>query len=620
LACTEIFPTAPTGLLTAETVSQSQIKLSWEKSQDGMEFKVERNGTPILVKANVTSYDDTGLSCGTIYNYSVKVTNDKGDSTAIIASAATEDCALAPTPPRDIPKLGLEYLAQMDAETLGNLPPAIFSTFSASDIALIPPDAFVALGPEQIAELKKEALGGMKKEQFEQMPIETLSGLKADNMGGVPAEALTEFTPEHLDALDVQEFQKMPNEDVSKLFVNFEAEKITPQQAKKLVPNKWKLDLETGALTPPVGAQLTLQSLSPTSQPVNVKLPTLSNLKAGFGVGGRGTPLMESTQNALKKNNLGNFALSQNDTGTFVVEDSRSSRNSQSVKYTFIPDASNTFQVDTDEVPVGVSVNSGGFYTVTNHDGIQYKVIPAPQDTVALSDTLDYGDVAIGQRGDVMVEIPTTMRHGCGPKQVLIFEPFVEPAPREYCVEGEAETFCNFKNAPEHLQPGLHLPTGYKRTRAGEKAKLVYSDGTAQTVRPTVLSPDSFIKEAFKFEGVERILFNADGTFYAFYQGISLLVRPTFDMKSKYVGDDETITPSITRNDQGGLTYSIPVDYEQTRTRRGGARQILIFDLFIEPAPEELCIELETGEIVCEFDNAAEHVQHDSDFPFDIFR
>jgi hypothetical protein len=166
------------------------------------------------------------------------------------------------------------------------------------------------------------------------------------------------------------------------------------------------------------------------------------------------------------------------------------------------------------------------------------------------------------------------------------------------------------------MQPGLHLPTDNKRSaRAGEKARVVYPDGTAQTVLPTVLSPDIFIQEAMKFEGMERIIFNADGTFYTFYQGNSLLVRTNFDVKTETI-EDETIAASITPNDKGVLTYSIPIN-EPTQTRRGGARQILIFDMFIEPAPEDLCVELDTGETFCEFDNAAEHVQPETYLPQD---
>ena len=772
---------APTNL-TAIVVSKTQINLSWtDNSSEEIGFKIERNDIFILtMAADITNYGDANLTCETTYNYSVKATNESGDSSAITASATTAACLSTQDIPIRIPQgvyvfsedrdmagetqkeesfimegvtvsnvvfeadvenhgviseatiavdvtlsggeltgtitnqgtindiifigtklsggtlggiiinnriggviqdvqlasgailkggkfggyirgdrddpalitaarilqnsrlayvrisptamplpnnvaLGAgvilpsgsiatdatefgiepEDFARLDEKKLGTLESPVFRVFSASDVAQIPSAAFVALRAEQIAELEKKALAGMTKEQFKYMPIETLSGLTADNMGGVPAEVLTEFTPEHLDALDVQEFKAMPNEDVSKLFVNFDAKKITAQQAEKLVPNEWALDLETGALTAPIDARLTLQSLSPPSIPKEVKLPILSNLKAGFGIGGRGPALIDSTQTALEQDYFQKFALSQNNKGTFVAAGAGSRRD---VQYTFIPDTNNTIQVDTAQVRSGVSISAGGFYTVTSSDGIQYKVNPAPKNPVALSEMLDDGEVTIGESGDVLVEMPTNTRHDYAPRQVLMFEPSVEPAPKKYCVTRETETLCNFTDAPKHLQPGLHLPTDEKRTRVGETARMVYPDGTAQTVLPTVLSPDSFIEEAFKIEGVQRILFNADGTFYVFYQGNSLLVRPTFEVESEQVEDHEAIASSITSNSQGGVTYSIPIDDESTHTRRRGARQVLIFELFIEEADEDLCIKLETGEIVCEFDNAAEHV------------
>jgi hypothetical protein len=318
---------------------------------------------------------------------------------------------------------------------------------------------------------------------------------------------------------------------------------------------------------------------------------------------------MENTQRSLEEQDLSNFVLSQDENGILRVTD----QEDKDILYTFIPDADNAIQVDTDKIPIGLSTGAGGFYTITTPEGLQFRVIPAPKDPIALSETLGGSDVVIGKRGDVMVEWPVKTRRG-GARRVLIFDPFVEPAPEDICVELEnGETICEFDNAPEHVQPGLHLPTDNKRSaRAGEQAKVVYPDGTAQTVRSTVLSPDTFIQEGMKFNGVKRVLFKANGSFYAFYQGKHLWVRPNFDVKTETVEDDGTIAPRIEANGKSGVTYTIQID-EPTQTHHHGARKILIFDLFIEPAPEELCVELETGETFCEFDNAAEHVQFKRD-------
>jgi titin len=73
------YPCTPANL-TATAVSTSQINLAWQdKSSDESEFHLERspNGTAgwteiATVGANVIVYNNTGLSCGTIYFYRVR--------------------------------------------------------------------------------------------------------------------------------------------------------------------------------------------------------------------------------------------------------------------------------------------------------------------------------------------------------------------------------------------------------------------------------------------------------------------------------------------------------------------------------------------------------------------
>ncbi len=268
---------------------------------------------------------------------------------------------ILPSTPPTLADFGLELedIANLDAEALGELEPAVFGTLSAEEIKLIPPEAFAALEPAQIAELPKEALEGLTTEQFEQMPVETLDGLTSENIGGLSPEVITEMTPEHLDALDAKEFKAMPSEDVSKLFVNFDDAKITPQNAEKLVPKDWQLDVETGALTAPVGAKVTFQKLSPstsatsttpgTSTSTNVGLPQVANLGTDFGVGGGGTPLIEDSKRSLEDKNLENLVLSQDEYGILRVE----SVEYPDVLYTFIPDVDNAIVVDTEKMPIG---------------------------------------------------------------------------------------------------------------------------------------------------------------------------------------------------------------------------------------------------------------------------
>lgn len=93
-------PTAPTNLLV-NAVSTSQINLSWSASTDNVgvtSYDVYRNNY-IVGTVSTTSYSDTGLSAGTVYNYHVKARDAAGNSSAIstTSSATTQAVITNPT-------------------------------------------------------------------------------------------------------------------------------------------------------------------------------------------------------------------------------------------------------------------------------------------------------------------------------------------------------------------------------------------------------------------------------------------------------------------------------------------------------------------------------------------
>lgn len=106
-----IVPTSPTNL-TATAVSETQINLAWGVSTDNVgvaEYRVERcqganctNFTQIAT-SSTTSFNNTGLSAATSYNYRVRAVDAAGNFSGYsnTASAATPDNT-APTPPTSL--------------------------------------------------------------------------------------------------------------------------------------------------------------------------------------------------------------------------------------------------------------------------------------------------------------------------------------------------------------------------------------------------------------------------------------------------------------------------------------------------------------------------------------
>ena len=192
-----------------------------------------------------------------------------------------------------------------------------------------------------------------------------------------------------------------------------DANKITPQDAEKLLPKTWELDLKTGALTLPVGTKATLQSL-PLQLLSHVTLATVSNLGAGFGIGGGGTPLIEKAQRSLAGENMADFVLSQD----VFIEESLKMKEVQQVVY----NANGTFHV----------LYRGKIYTIVPHFNITSREVTTdetidPSIVLNDNDTLTY-TIAIDVVEELEVEEEENRRfRRRRTRSVLIFEPFIEP-------------------------------------------------------------------------------------------------------------------------------------------------------------------------------------------------
>src|SRR6185312_348466 len=104
-------PAAPTNL-TATAVSSSQINLAWtDNSSNETGFKIEQcqnagcsNFAQIAqVGANITAFNNTGLTASTSYSYRVRATNLGGDSAySNTASATTQATQTVPAAPSNL--------------------------------------------------------------------------------------------------------------------------------------------------------------------------------------------------------------------------------------------------------------------------------------------------------------------------------------------------------------------------------------------------------------------------------------------------------------------------------------------------------------------------------------
>ena len=500
-----------------------------------IEGEISSNPSNPAVITNATILPETILS-NVRLSPTVKLSNNILLDTSVIL----------PVEPYTTKDFGLEeqVISQLDSTTLATIEPMALSTFTANDIAIIPAVALSSLKPSQIVAINKEAISGLTSAQFQQIPIETLSSLTADNMGGLTTKVIKNINSAQLKALDKNEFKALPNQEVSKLLTNFSSEIINPSQAVELLPKNWEIDLGTGALTVPTGTKLTLASIEN-----GVFISPLTNLNAGFGLSGGGTSLIVGSRRSLAAEDLSQFVLSQNEAGILLVE---GTGELAGIVYSFIPDADNAIQVDTNRIPIGLSVNAGGFYTITTPEGLQYGVIPASKDPVAMKKSLGASDLSIGKRGDVVVEFAVQTRRG-GSRQVVIMDPFVEPQIDRSCI---------------YVINGVVSCADEQ----GARFKVVYPDGTAQAFTPTLLAPDIFIGLGMQIQGVESIIFNMDGTFMVTFKGQKYRIVPSFDV-ALITGN---MNPNITINNTGTLNYIVPL-------ANNNAGEVLVFSAFIEP-------------------------------------
>ncbi|MDM8567849.1 hypothetical protein QUF74_19650 [Candidatus Halobeggiatoa sp. HSG11] len=247
-----------------------------------------------------------------------------------------------------------------DEDSIHKIEPAAFFTFNDKHVTKIPIEIIKFIDTDQLHYFSKDGLSGVKIEQFEQVSLASINGLHSQNMGGLSTEIIGTFNSNHIDMIDNKEFKQMQSDDFSKMLTNFESESVTSKYAEQLIPEDWQFDMETGALTPPPNAKLTLRALP---KPENLpKLVTLSknniDLHKGMGLAGAGEPIIDGLKTAMIMADLSDLAISQDKNGTLKV------KSDDGANAYFIPDVNDIKQGNIDAVG-GLSIGKGGFYQLT---------------------------------------------------------------------------------------------------------------------------------------------------------------------------------------------------------------------------------------------------------------
>ena len=112
---------------------------------------------------------------------------------------------------------------------------------------------------------------------------------------------------------------------------------------------------------------------------------------------------------------------------------------------------------------------------------------------------------------------------------------------------------------------------------------MVYNDGSSQNIKPTLLFPDIFIKVGLEFEGVEKIVFNSNGSFYVLHQGKGYIIVPSFE-NIEIIPTEKSLEPSIVVNTDGTLTYTVAVTIQNVQSQET-THEAMVFKPLIKPAP-----------------------------------
>lgn len=441
-------------------------------------------------------------------------------------------------------------LKQLDSQQLQRSEEIAFNLFSAEQIAQLPPYLFTALNAAHLRAISWKGMWGISSPQFMQLPLELLGAFTRENLGSLPAEVINDLNLNQLIKLQPV-IKTLPEREIIKFLTNISVN-IPISAVLDFLPIGWQLDEYTGDLTPPPNAQLAFRKLNNQAEvPQQVDLEyELPDFATGLGIAGRTakTTLLEELQQTIAHSGLTQLYISQQSDGILTIMHAES-------QLTLIPDVFNLRRA-AEDTKVGVFVDTSGNYRIVTPRLFEIPFVSIPKKFKELAAIFGEQSYAkCNKRGDVLLQVGANYlrrgREGDEVSTVGVFDPFVEPAPEEFC----HEDVCDWTAAGDSMQPGLVLP---EESRVQRIPKVTYNDGTSQKFYPTVLQPDEFMAEAGKITGVEAIQFNADGTFAVQYRGTQFQLLPSFyRMQKTAVQSGQQFAPQLTLNADNTVSYRI---------------------------------------------------------------
>jgi len=403
-----------------------------------------------------------------------------------------------------VSQLTSDVIINLNAEQIVQFEPQVFSHFTVEQVTNLPTVAVKKLNRRQVANLSVESCAGFTKQHFANLDSDALSGMTIEHFNVVSPDALTGLTVANVGGLDSEVIYAMGLDilnniessatlsfaDSLKIFSNLNVDLVQPVEIEKFLHQDIQIDVKTkklklkkGKLKLPKAKKVVLSAFI---------MPELPNLKVSLNLGGafaEQTILTDLTKVlALPKINLPNFAFEQSETGIVKVKASGTN-----IELAFRAAAIEQLDVG---IEPNLDVDDEGNYSLTTEEGQQVTFIPMFKDPELLAAIIPDGAIEISDTGEANIDLDS--EDETADKLVGVFDPEVKTA-----------------------ESGLNIGINIEGTGVDQIAKIVYKDGTMQTMRPAVqdrssvdiagpiVAGDSNLKFSYHADG--RVFYNLDG-------------------------------------------------------------------------------------------------------------